>query len=125
VSWWWGDVGADEKQQEPPARPASRALCFKIMAEASVDTSGSAAGSAMITCDQLLLLKTLLDRAASPSSAAMSAAADRLGSSYQSPLTYRTTLGPGRRDGATLTRLIRYDGTCRCWVYDRPGPSAT
>ena len=85
----------------------------------------SFAGSSMITCDQLLLLKTLADRATAPSSAAMSAAADALGSSYESTLSYRTTLGPGRRDGASVTRLIRFEAGCSCWVYAGPGPTAS
>ena len=125
VSWWWGDVGEDEKQQTPPALPRSRATCEKIMTDAGVDMSGAAAGSSMITCDQLLLLKTLADRAATPSSAAMSAAADRLGSSYESTLSYKTTIGPDRRDGASVTRLIRFEAGCSCWVYAGPGPTAS
>ena len=125
VSWWWGDVGTDRKQQTPPALPRSRDVCEKIMTDAGVDMSGAAAGSSMITCDQLLLLKTLADRATAPSSAALSAAADALGSSYESTLTYRTTLGPGRRDGASVTRLIRFEAGCSCWVYAGPGPTAS
>lgn len=125
VSWWWGDVGpGNEKEQQPPAWPTTRATCLKIMKDAGVDTSGNAMGSSMITCDQLLLLKRLMDGAA-PNSAAMSAAADGLGTGYSSPITYRTTLGPGRRDGATLTRLIAFDGGCRCWRYAGPGPTAS
>lgn len=124
VSWWWGDVGADQKQQEPPKRPATRAQCLKIMTDAGIDLTGAAAGSAIITCDQLLLFKALMDRANAPNSAALSAAADGLASSYQSPLTYVTTITRGRRDGATVTRLIRYDGGCSCWLYTGPGPSA-
>lgn len=125
VSWWWGDVGPDASQQTPPALPSSRAMCLKIMKDAGVDLSGSAAqGSALITCDQLLLLKTLLDRSTAAASGAMSAAADQLGSAYSSTLTYRTVLGPGRRDGAVLTRQLKHGSECSCWLYAGPGPAA-
>ncbi len=124
VSWWWGDVGTDEKQQEPPARPATRAQCLKIMTDAGVDLRGAAAGSAIITCDQLFFFKALMDRAAAPNSVALSVAADGLGTSYSSPLTYRTTIKTGRRDGATVTRRIRFDAATREWVYAGSGPSA-
>jgi hypothetical protein len=124
ISWWHGDVGTRTDQATPPAIPASRDACLKIMRDANVDISGSAAGTALITCDQLLLLKAVLDKASAPSSTAMVAALDRLGSSYSSPLSYGTRFGPGRHDAATVTRRIRFDSDCSCWLYAGPGPRA-
>jgi ABC-type branched-subunit amino acid transport system substrate-binding protein len=128
VSWWWGDVGNDagnKKHQTPPALPSSLNLCLKIMQDAGVDLSGRAAtGSATITCDQLLFLKTLTDRSGAPHSADMRVAADALGSSYSSPITYASSFGPGRHDAARVTRLIRYDAACTCFRYAGPGPTA-
>lgn len=125
VSWWWGDVDTNEKQQSPPAVPPTKDLCLKIMRDAGVDLSANAAqGSAIITCDQFLFLKALLDRAPVANSAGMLATADRLGSAYTSTMSYDTVIGPGRHDGATITRIIRWDTGCSCFVYAGPGPRA-
>jgi hypothetical protein len=124
ISWWSGDVGTRDDQATPPALPSSRARCLAIMRDAGVDASGTAAGTALITCDQLLLLKAVLDKAAAPNAADMVVALERLGTSYSSPLTYGTTLEPGRHDAATITRRIRFDSDCSCWLYAGPGPRA-
>ena len=105
--------------------PSSRAVCYKIMTDAGVDLSARAAkGSALITCDQLFFFKALFDRAASPSSESLEAAANGLGTSYVSTLSYRTTLAPGRHDGATVTRIIRFLADCACWRFVKMGPTA-
>jgi ABC-type branched-subunit amino acid transport system substrate-binding protein len=124
VSWWNGDVGTRTDQMSPPAVPASRAACLKIMADAKVDASGSATGTALITCDQLLILKAVLDRGATPSAAGMTAVLERLGTSYASPLSYGSRFGPGRHDAAHVTRRIRFDAGCSCWLYAGTGPRA-
>lgn len=124
VSWWWGDVGDAKKQQTPPALPDSKARCDEIMRAAGVDISGNAKGTALIACDQLLFFKTLLDHASAPNVPSMRTVADALGTRYQSPVTYRTVLGPGRHDGATLTRVIGWNTSCGCWHYRGPGPSS-
>jgi hypothetical protein len=124
VSWWSGDVGDRTDQASPPAVPSARAACLKIMKDAGLDVSGTAAGTALITCDQLLVLKAVLDRGASPSAAGRTATLNGLGTTYTSPLTYGTRFGAQRHDAAYLTRRIRFDGDCSCWLYAGPGPTA-
>ncbi len=125
VSWWSGDVGPEETEATPPALPSSRALCLRIMAEAGVDLAARAAkGSALITCDQLFFFKALFDRASTPASEALEVAANALGSAYTSTLTYRTTIARGRHDGATITRILKFDAGCACWKYVTMGPTA-
>lgn len=124
ISWWHGDVGTRTDQATPPAIPSSKETCLSIMRKAGVDVSGSAAGSSLITCDQLLLLKAVMDRAAAPNSTAMTAALNGLGTSYSSPLSYASRFGAGRHDAAYVTRRIRFDADCSCWLYAGPGPKA-
>jgi hypothetical protein len=124
VSWWSGDVGTRTDQATPPALPRAREQCLAIMKAAAVDTSGSAAGTALITCDQLLLLKAVLDAASAPNPLDMTTALDGLGSSYSSPLSYATRFERGRHDAAYLTRRIRFDSGCSCWLYAGKGPTA-
>jgi hypothetical protein len=124
ISWWSGDVGTSVSEQTPPALPSSRAACLKIMADAGLDASGTAAGTALITCDQLLLLKAVLDRGATPTAAGMTRVLDTLGTGYTSPLTYGSRFAPGRHDAATVTRRIGFDSSCTCWRYLGPGPRA-
>lgn len=122
ISWWHGDVGTRTDQATPPAIPSSKERCLTIMRKAGVDVSGSAAGTSLITCDQLLLLKTVMDRAAAPNSTAMTVALNGLGTSYSSPLSYASRFEPGRHDAAYVTRRIKFDSGCPCWLY--AGPSA-
>lgn len=125
ISWWSGDIGPDNlRNATPPALPTSRALCLQIYAKAGVQTSGTSGATALITCDQLLFLKAVLDHTRAPNSAAMADALDGLGSAYSSPMSYATKFERGRHDAAYITRRIRYDKDSKLWVYAGPGPTA-
>jgi hypothetical protein len=39
-------------------------------------------------------------------------------------MSYGTRIEAGRHDGATITRIIRWDKGCGCFVYAGPGPTA-
>lgn len=45
------------------------------------------------------------------------AAAESLGTSYRSPYTYGTRLGPGQHDGVAFFRNSRFDDACACMKY--------
>jgi hypothetical protein len=47
----------------------------------------------------------------------MRAVIDGLGSSYESAWTFRSTMAPGRHDGASVGRLDAYDPGCECFKY--------
>ncbi|MDT7547927.1 MAG: branched-chain amino acid transport system substrate-binding protein, partial [Actinomycetota bacterium] len=99
------------------ANPA-RTRCFAIMAKYGVtandqNTEATAAGS----CQDIWFIETLLRRASQPTLQGAIAAAESLGTSFQSPLAYGTRLGPGRHDGAELARTAMYDDACSCMKY--------
>jgi hypothetical protein len=105
-------------QDEGIAPNRTRERCFDIMRKRSVavndqTTYATAAGA----CDDVWFVETLLRRAAQPTLQGALEAASGLGTSYASPLTYGTRLGPDRRDGAELARNARFDDGCGCMRY--------
>lgn len=68
-------------------------------------------------CDGLFFLKAALDRTTELSPAALRAAVEALGTSYQSPWTGATRFGPGRYDGARQVRPLAFVPDCQCYRY--------
>jgi hypothetical protein len=64
-----------------------------------------------------MFLKAVFDRGAAPTPASMRAVIDSLGTSYESAWTFRSTMAPGRHDGASVGRLDLYDAGCKCFQY--------
>lgn len=119
VAFGWLPAGDVDWEQQPRPLPPPAQRCVDITAGA--DPPGNS--SVRRFCDGLFFLKFLLDNGAEPTAAGIRTAVDALGSSYPSAWTYATDLGPGRHDGATTGRLVRYDDECSCYVItgnDRP-----
>lgn len=68
-------------------------------------------------CDSVFFLRTALERADALTDAGLRSAAEGLGTSYVSPFTFGTMLGPGRYDGASTVRTFQFDVECRCFRY--------
>jgi hypothetical protein len=52
--------------------------------------------------------------------AGLAAAVETLGTSYDSPFTFRTRFAPGRHDGADAYRGATYVDSCSCFEYSGP-----
>lgn len=65
-------------------------------------------------CDSLLFLKEVFERTNNITPAGLWAGAPKLGTSYASPYTFKTRFAPGRTDGASAVRLLRYKATPPC-----------
>ncbi len=92
------------------------ALCLKIRRE-----SGQPMPSRLYVgthCDSLLYLRAALARATELTSSGLTRGAEGLGTSYDSPQTWSTRLGPGRLDGASAVRIARYQSGCECFRFD-------
>lgn len=109
---------ATPENDEGIAKNPERERCFALM-----KANGIALGdrtkqiSAAAACSQVWFTAELIRRASAPNLAAVMQAADRLGGSFRSPLTYGTYLGPGRHDGVALFRLSKFDDSCDCMRY--------
>jgi hypothetical protein len=96
------------------ANPA-RSRCLAIMAKYGVTANDQTTrGTAAQACQDIWFVESLLRRASQPTLQGAIAAAESLGTSFQSPFTYGTRLGRGRHDGAELARTAMYDDTCSC-----------
>jgi hypothetical protein len=73
---------------------------------------------ALGACDIAWFMEAVLKRATNGTTLPqVIAAAESLGTSYRSPYTYGTRLGPGRHDGVSFFRNARYDQGCSCMKY--------
>jgi ABC-type branched-subunit amino acid transport system substrate-binding protein len=114
----------DVAPSRAPAKNSAGQLCAKIFADARIDVSGAFAGAiAAAYCDGFLFLKHVDDLAGGVTPAAFRGAAQSLGTSYVSAVTFATRFGPGRYDGTERTRDLRYDTGCSCFRY-ASGPVA-
>lgn len=103
--------------QDPGDNP-EQALCLDIVRKAGVKVpSRFAAYLYTSACDGLFFLKATLDGAPAVTPDGLRAATDRLGTSYRSPLTFSTSFGPGRFDGAGAVRRSGFDDGCGCFRY--------
>jgi hypothetical protein len=69
-------------------------------------------------CEMAWFAEAVLKRAtAGTTLPSMVAAAESLGTSYRSPLSYGNRIGPGQHDGTALFRGLRYDEACSCNRY--------
>jgi hypothetical protein len=61
-------------------------------------------------CDSLLFLQKSLALTNNITPEGLWAASAKLGTTYESPYTWKTKFGPGRTDGASHVRIAKYDG---------------
>lgn len=69
-------------------------------------------------CDGLFFLKEALDKTPKFSPAGLEQAAHALGAGFRTPWSLATKVGPGRHDGATAYRLMRFHASCSCFRYE-------
>ena len=111
----WLPAGDVAQPQQPPLNPTAK-LCVTI----THDATPPANGSIRRFCDGLMFLKSVFDHGAEPTPAGIRRVADSFGSSWESPWTFKATLGPARHDGASVGRVAAFDGGCSCFVYTGP-----
>lgn len=112
---WTPDEDVTNNQDR---RGGNAALCLQIAKEKGVAGDGGGLRLYMqLFCDSMFFLKAALDHATALTPEGLRAAAESLGTSYDSPYTYGTRLGPNRHDGAALMRTTQYDDGCGCFVY--------
>ena len=106
----WLPAGDVYLEQQPPLWGSAQ-QCVDMTPGANPPRNGSVRRY----CDGLLFLKAVFDAGAEPTPASIRATVDRMGTSWESPWTFRTQFGPGRWDGAAAAQLVAYDGPCDCW----------
>ena len=121
LGWRVGEADS-EQAQATSGHNATGKTCVGIMRNAGVDVGTyTTSFSAQSICDSFLSMKAASDRAGAVGPAALPGVAG-LGASYPSAMTFSTRFGPGRLDGATATRFLRWDRNCSCWQVDGRGP---
>jgi hypothetical protein len=111
--------------QHPFPQPGTEKLCFDIYKAAGITLQARYQNrvfnskQAMSYCESTLLLKKVADGLGSAplTPASFTAAAERLGSSFQAAQTFRTSYGPGKHTGAVSYREITFTPSCSCMTY--------
>jgi ABC-type branched-subunit amino acid transport system substrate-binding protein len=109
----WQPPNDTYEAQHPKGNPAWD-LCKSVMKKYGVSGAGFYVDS---ICDTVLFLRTVLPKVTSFSTAGLREAAAGLGTSYTSPMTFATSFGRNRFDGATTVRGARFDDACTCYKY--------
>jgi hypothetical protein len=72
----------------------------------------------VLACEAAWFAEAVLKRAtAGTTLPSMIAAAESLGTSYRSPLSYGNRITRGQHDGTALFRELRFDEGCECIKY--------
>ncbi|HVV35399.1 MAG TPA: ABC transporter substrate-binding protein [Acidimicrobiales bacterium] len=95
--------------QLPPPNDATK-LCYQAAQNTSIARF----------CDALFFLKAAVERAGRFDAAALRTAVESMGTSFQPVYSIADTFGPGRHDGASAARLVRFDDGCGCFNYTGP-----
>ena len=112
----YGDTEPAQDEGIPLNRYRER--CFALMKARGLSVAdeqkrATAAGF----CEFTWFLETVVKRTSVPTLAGAVRSAEGLGTSFGSPTTYGTLLGPGRHDGVDLVRALRFEDTCACVKY--------
>ncbi len=95
-----------------------RERCFKIVTAKGLSVADpQKMANAAAFCEFTWFIETTLKRASALTLAGAISSAESLGTSFGSPTTYGTRLGPGRHDGVELVRAARFDDACACMKY--------
>jgi hypothetical protein len=114
--------GSDVSNENYPPGNSVHDQCLAVAHAAGTSESGF---YVQPPCDTLLFLRAVLDRATDLTTEGIRVAAEQLGTSYGSPVTFATAFGPGRYDGATRYRILFFDTSCSCYKFtgsQRPVP---
>jgi hypothetical protein len=113
----------------PPTGPysnAARRACVKLMSSQGEDVSSAIVQRQVIAkCDELRFLKEALELGGAPNRDALVVGAQRLGTRFESGMTFRTRYDARHHDGASAARDFAWDGDCGCFRYTsglRPVP---
>jgi hypothetical protein len=109
-----------------PYSNAARRACVKLMSAQGEDVSSAIVQRQVIAkCDELRFLKQALELGGAPNRDALVLGAQRLGTAFESGMTFRTRYDARHHDGASAARDFAWDGDCRCFRYTsglRPVP---
>jgi hypothetical protein len=107
---------------DPGPVSANAKLCLKLYEDGGQGSgsSGTAATTGLIICDELLFLHDALANASDLSRSSFLGGVAGLGSRYQSPLTFATRFSATQHDGAQGYRPLRYKTDCSCFQYVGP-----
>jgi hypothetical protein len=119
-----GMLGIDDNDTEAAndegiALNPVRERCYTTMKKRGLpvgqDQTRNIAG---LACEYAYFAEAVLARATSGTTLpSMIAAAESLGTSYRSPMSYGNRFGPRQHDGAALFRALRWDESCSCNRY--------
>jgi ABC-type branched-subunit amino acid transport system substrate-binding protein len=96
-----------------PGGTATTKICASIMKEAGVEPMAGR----RTHCDGIFFLKAVLDRAPALNPAGFRATVEALGSSFQPASVFGTRFGPGRYDGPSQLRYLKFFSDCGCFKY--------
>jgi hypothetical protein len=107
----------DVPQRKAPGTNATATLCESLMHPIQqADTQDERIGS-YAYCDVFLTLWRAGQGLAYVDGRSLVHATEQLGTTYPSPFSTRTVLGPRRHFGAAATRWFGYDKACPCFRY--------
>jgi hypothetical protein len=118
-----GMLAIDNYDTEPAddegiAPNRQRDRCWEIMRKKGLPVGDTQTQTLAIgACEAAWFAEAVFPRARSAALPDVIAAGESLGTSYRSPYTYGTRLGPGQHDGVSLFRSARYDEACSCMRY--------
>jgi hypothetical protein len=110
--------------QDPGGMPGFQ-LCDKIIKDAGLfDPEKPRSGA--YECDSLFFFKEVFDSAIDLTPDGFRAAIAKLGTNFDSALTFKTRFAPGRQWGVAQLRHFSFDNGCECFryrgkPYDAPG----
>ena len=112
-------VNATDASDAGVPRNRSRLDCFALMKRHGLSTENAEPRGAMLrACDNIWFLRAALGKArTSVNRDRFVALAERLGTSFRSPLAYRTEISPIRHAGIAGYRRMGLDDGCGCFLY--------
>jgi hypothetical protein len=113
------DLSNSANPDSGPYSNASRRRCLALMQKNGVDVSSAIIKrQALEYCTNLSFLKAALEAGGSTVSAqSFRRGAERLGSSFQSGLTFATRFDAAHHDGVSQVRALAYTSSCGCMKY--------
>lgn len=113
----WQPTGDVDAPRDTDRNRAAR-TCDDVNAKAgqgNVDRTG--VWVQRMYCDAVFFLQAALSRPTEITPAGLGAGTARLGASYESAMTFRTSFPERRLDGAAAYRIFSYDASCSCFRY--------
>ncbi|HVE63235.1 MAG TPA: hypothetical protein VNB94_05490 [Mycobacteriales bacterium] len=118
-----GMIAIDSSSTEPANDEGitpnpQRERCLSLMRKAGLPVGQEQSRAvALGACEIAWFAEAIIKNSRSTLLADMIAGGESLGTSYRSPNTYGTKIGPGLRDGSRLFRNLQFDEECECLRY--------